>query len=239
MTPLAAIAFANAAWLWLALAAAAVLVPLTWLALRPVGPQAGARAFGLGLRTLGLGLLLLCLLDPQWVSPRPKKGANLLAILADNSQGLQVADAGESVSRGAKLRTALTEPGAKWLEAVSDTFQVRPYIFDRDLKRVRDFSELDFQGNSTALGGALKKLRERLNGQPLAGILLFTDGNATDLPNGLGDTGGVPVYPVVVGSPDGLRDVRVERADMRLTAFDDAPCPSRSRSPGRVRPGGI
>ena len=223
MIPLAAISFANAAWFGLALAAAALLVPLTWLALRPAGPQRGARAFGLGLRALGIALLLLCLLDPQWVSSRPKKGANLFAILADNSQGLQVADAHESISRGAKLRTLLTEPGAKWLEAVADNFQVRPYIFDRDLKRVRDFSELDFQGNSTALGGALKKLRERLNGQPLAGILLFTDGNATDLPNGLGETGGVPIYPVVVGSADGLRDVRVERADMRLTAFDDAP----------------
>src|SRR5471030_1791065 len=97
-------------------------------------------------------------------------------------------------------------------------------MFDRDLKRVRDFSELDFQGNTTALGSALKKLRERLSGQPLAGILLFTDGNATDLPNGFGDTAGLPpVYPVVIGSADGLHDVRLERADVRLTAFDDAP----------------
>src|SRR5471032_1200122 len=112
MTPLAALTFANAAWLWLAVAAAAILVPLAWLALRPAGPQAGARAVGLGLRTLGIGLLLLCLLDPQWVSSRPKKGANLFAILADNSQGLQIADAGDALSRGAKLRAALTEPDA-------------------------------------------------------------------------------------------------------------------------------
>ena len=54
-----------------------------------------------------LWLLLLCLLDPQWVSTRPKKGANLVAILADNSRSLQVADANEAGARGDKLRAAL------------------------------------------------------------------------------------------------------------------------------------
>jgi uncharacterized membrane protein len=230
MTPFAAISFANAGWGWAALLGTVVLVPLTWLALRPAGPQAGARAFGLGLRTLGLGLLLLCLLDPQWVSTRPKKGANFLAILADNSQSMQIADADQPVSRGQKVRAELTTPGTAWLEKVADDFQVRPYLFDRDLRRVRDFSELDFQGTGTALGAALKQLRERYAGapgqaaQPLAGILLFTDGNATDLPNGLTDTGGLPpVYPVVIGSADGLRDVSIGRTAVSQTAFDDAP----------------
>ncbi len=230
MTTFAAISFANAGWVWAALLGAVVLVPLTWLALRPAGPQAGARAFGLGLRTLGIGLLLLCLLDPQWVSTHPKKGANFLAILADNSQSLQIADAGQPLSRGQKVRAELTTPGTGWLEKVADDFQVRPYVFDRDLRRVRDFSELDFQGSGTALGAALKKLRERYAGapgqaaQPLAGVLLFTDGNATDLPNGLTDTGGLPpVYPVVIGSADGLRDVSIGRTAVSQTAFDDAP----------------
>jgi uncharacterized membrane protein len=239
MTPLAAISFANAGWLWAALLGAAVLVPLTWIALRPAGPQAGARAFGLGLRTLGIGLLLLCLLDPQWVSTRPKKGANFLAILADNSQSMQIADAGQPLSRGQQVRAELTTPGTTWLEKVADDFQVRPYVFDRDLRRVRDFSELDFQGTGTALGAALKKLRERYAGapgqaaQPLAGILLFTDGNATDLPNGLTDTGGLPpVYPVVVGSADGLRDVSIGRTAVSQTAFDDAPVTLRAEVNG-------
>ncbi len=232
---LAALTFDNTAWLPAAAVAAAVLVPLAWLALRPAGPQAGARAIGLGLRTLGIALLLLCLLDPQWVSTRPKKGANLVAILADNSQSLQVADAGDPAARGDKLRAALAaSPAQPWLEKIAGDFQVRPYVFDRDLRRVRDFGELDFKGGGTALGSALKKLRERLAGQPLAGIILFTDGNATDLPNGLGDTGGLPpVYPVLLGTADGLRDAGIARVEVRQTSFDDAPVTLRAELTGQ------
>ena len=70
---LAALTFSGAAWAWVTLLAAVVLVPLAWLALKPVAPQRGAVAVGLALRTAGIGLLLLCLLDPQWTAPRAKQ----------------------------------------------------------------------------------------------------------------------------------------------------------------------
>jgi len=67
-------------------------------------------------------------------------------------------------------------------------------------------------------------VRERFEGQPLAGVLLLTDGNATDLPSdGTLDLAGLPpIYPVVVGD-GGVRDLRIERATVRQTEFDDAP----------------
>ncbi|HTO04326.1 MAG TPA: hypothetical protein VL069_11520, partial [Opitutus sp.] len=219
----AAITFSGAAWAWLALFAAIILVPLAWLALRPVAPQRRAVAFGLALRTAGIGLLLLCLLDPQWTAPRAKRGANIIAVVADNSEGLRIADAGASQSRGEELRALLTVD-REWLDRLGDDFQVRRYAFDQSLKRVQAFDTLDFSGNRSDLGAALQQVRERFAGQPLAGVLLLTDGNATDLPNGLGDVTGLPpVYAMAVGEGDGLRDVRIERADPRQTAFDDAP----------------
>lgn len=220
---IAALTFSAAAWAWVALLAAVVLVPLAWLALRPVAPQRGTVAVGLALRTAGIGLLLLCLLDPQWTAPRPKQGANIVAVLADNSEGLRIADAGSAQSRGEDLRALLTRDG-DWLNRVADDFQLRRYVFDRTLRRVRDFAALDFSGARTDLGAALRQVRERFAGQPLAGVVLLTDGNATDLPNGLAELDGLPpVYPVVIGRPDGLRDIRIDRADARQTAFDDAP----------------
>ena len=220
---LAALTFSGAAWAWLALLAAIILVPLAWLALRPVAPQRGAVAVGLGLRTAGIGLLLLCLLDPQWTAPRAKQGANIIAVIADNSEGLRIADAGAERSRGEELRTLLTTDSG-WLDRLGEDFQVRRYTFDQALKRVRNFDTLDFSGNRTDLGTALRQVRERFAGQPLAGVLLLTDGNATDLPDGLGDLNGLPpVYALAVGKSDGLRDIRIERADPRQTAFDDAP----------------
>jgi uncharacterized membrane protein len=220
---LAALTFSGRDWIWAALLGAAVLLPLAWWALRPASPQRGAIAVGLGLRTFGIGLLLLSLLDPQWTSLRAKRGANLLAMIADNSQGLQITDAGAAQTRGEMLRT-LIEPGNTWMTALADEYQVRRYTFDRDLRRVTDFRSLDFRGERTDLGVALRQVRERFVNQPLAGIVLFTDGNATDLPNGVVDTAGLPpIFPVVLGRAEGVADVRLERIELRQTAFDDAP----------------
>jgi uncharacterized membrane protein len=221
---LASITFANDAWKWAALAAAVVLVPLAVLAARPARTQRRTLFVALALRTLGIGLLLLCLLDPQWTTPRAKPGANFLAILVDNSASLQITDAKDSASRGEKVRDTLTGVDSHWLASLAEEYQLRPYVFDRDLRRVQDYTQLDFQGESTALGAALRGVRDRFAGQPLAGILLFTDGDATDLPKGLTDLDGLPpVYPVVVGNADGLQDISVSHLDVHQTAFDDAP----------------
>ena len=220
---IAALTFSGVSWWWAALAGAVVLVPLAWLALAPAGRNSRTLAVGLALRTLGIGLLLICLLDPQWSSRRAVRGANAFAVLADNSQGLQVADTGTTTTRGALLQSRLTGIDSAWLTELADTFQVRPYMFDRDTRRVRDFGALDFTGERSDLVSALRRLRERFAGQPLAGILLFTDGNATDLPDEGPDLAGLPpVYPVVVGEGP-VRDVRLERVSVRQTAFDDAP----------------
>lgn len=225
---ISALTFPHAGWWWVALVAATILAPLAWRALAPTASARDARtvAVGLALRTFGIGLLALCLLDPQWNARRAVRGANAFAVVADNSQGLQVTDAGADGTRGEQLRTQLGGAGDSWLADLADTFAVRPYVFDRELRRVRDFSALDFNGDRTALVAALRRLAETTNSgnrQPLAGVLLFTDGNATDLPDGPLDLSGVPpIYPVVVGA-GGVRDVRIDRAIVRQTAFDDAP----------------
>ncbi|MCF3648795.1 hypothetical protein [Synoicihabitans lomoniglobus] len=221
---LAAINFAGTSWWAVALLVAVVLGPLAWFALKPAEPNRGALAVGLSLRGLGIGLLLLTLLDPQWVVTRAKRGANVVAILADNGRGLEITEIGAASSRASQLQAALTTPATPWLENLRNEFQTRSYIFDHDVRRVSEFSVLDFQGDRSDLGRALTQLRERLASEPLAGVILLTDGNATDL----GSDGGMaadfpPIFPVVVGSPGAVRDVRVTRADLRQTAFDDAP----------------
>ena len=47
------------------------------------------RTLSLSLKIAGLLLLLLCLLEPMWTTTRPREGANLFAVVADNSMGLQ------------------------------------------------------------------------------------------------------------------------------------------------------
>jgi uncharacterized membrane protein len=229
---LASIVFPPGAWWWVALAAAVVLVPLALVALRPAHTRKGTLAVALALRTLGIGLLLLCLLDPQWATPRAKPGANFIALVADNSASLTIHDAGATQSRGEQIKTALTSPDSHWLASLGEQFQIKPYIFDTNLQRVRDFSGLDFSGERTSLGGALHEVQQRLAGQPLAGIVVFTDGDATDVSEFSQALGQVPIYPVLVGNATGLRNVRLAQVDVQQTAFDDAPVSVRAEVEG-------
>ncbi len=179
----------------------------------------------LGLKAAGLAALALCLLEPLWLGQRARPGANLFAVVADNSQGLQIKDRGQTKTRGDHLRALLDPQATPWQSSLAATFDVRRYLFDTRLQSTKDFSELNFEGRATALGAALRTLGDRFQGRPLAGVLLLTDGNATDLGAAGGpDLRGLPpIYPVVLGKRDAISDVAVQQVSVGQTSFEDAP----------------
>ena len=186
--------------------------------------QGPLRVICAGLKLLGLLTLGLVLLEPLWSGERARPGANMFAILADNSQGMQIKDHGASQRRGEELRNLLTGEKPAWPTKLEDNFQVRRYLFDARLQSTKDFSELNFDGRASAIGTALRNIADRYQGQPLSGILLLTDGNATDLPDGKLDTAGLPpIYPVVIGKDDEIKDVSLQSVGVSETAFEDAP----------------
>jgi uncharacterized membrane protein len=145
-------------------------------------------------------------------------------VLADNSQGMQIHDAGDSKSRGENMRGVLDLQKPGWQAALAETFDIRRYLFDTRLQATTDFHELAFDGRASALGSAVRTLSERFQGRPLAGILMLTDGNATDMPAGVPDLTGVPpVYPVVIGRKDAINDIAVQQVAVTQSAFEDAP----------------
>jgi uncharacterized membrane protein len=211
-------------WVWpTALLAGATLLLVVWIYRRT--PASGSlRLVCVTLKTLGILALSACLLEPLWSGQRAKPGANFFALVADNSLGMTVKDRGASASRGEQLRQLLLGEDSPWQARLEETFQVRRYLFDSHLQSTRDFSELAFDGRATALGAALRNLADRYRGQPLAGVLLFTDGNATDLPEGAPPSEGLPpVYPVVIGRDGPSRDVSIAKVTVTQTAFEDAP----------------
>ena len=222
--PLGALLFSGRDWLFPAATFALVAaVLLVWTYRRaPVG--GGVRATCLTLKLLGLLALAACLLEPLWSGQRAKPGANLFVILADNSQGMRIKDRGAATSRGELLRATLTTDKDGWTATLEENFQLRRYLFDAHLQGAQDFSGLNFEGGASAIGGALRTLAARYQGQPLAGVLLFTDGNATDLPGGVPDlTGLPPIYPVVLGRDEAIQDIALQKVAATQTAFEDAP----------------
>lgn len=216
--------FSSWNWLWpvLIFAGVAALV-LAWTYRASAGHP--LRWALLGLKALGVAALALCLLEPLWLGQRARPGANLFAVLADNSQGMQIHDRNDARSRGEVLREIVNPQTSTWQSSLAAQFDVRRYLFDARLQTTKDFHELAFDGRSTAIGASLRTIAERFQGRPLAGVLLLTDGNATDLPGGTApDLRGLPpIYPVVIGRRDAVNDISVQQVAVSQTSFEDAP----------------
>ena len=209
-------------WLWpsaIAIALAVLFVAMSYL--RTSAPT-GLRLACAGLKLLGFVALLACLLEPMWSGERAKPGANVLAVLADNSLSMKLHGRGETETRGETLLRFVAGERNLWRPQLAESFEVRNYLVDSRLQATQDFRELAFEGRSTALGGALQTLGERHRGQPLAGVLLLTDGVAADL-EGADLSGLPPIYPVVFGAEQPPRDLAIANTTVSQTAFEDAP----------------
>ena len=219
-------------WLVVAAAATAVLLVLLVLSYRRGGTgAAGSASMGLrlaaaALKIAAIALLAACLLEPLYSGQRARPGANKFAILADDSQSMTLQDQGQRQMRGEQLKAAAGKDES-WLGQIGRDFDVRQFAFDSQLRTTDDFATLAFDGRTSDLGATLERLMQRYQGQPLAGVLLMTDGSVTDrarLEKVLAEGAGKlpPIYPVLLGdTPAG--DVSVESVAVSQTNFEDAP----------------
>lgn len=209
---------------WLGAAALLMLVAAGALAWSYTRAQASGkvRAVCAGLKGLGFAALVLCLVEPLLTGARPRRGANAFAVVADNSQSLSIRDDGADRTRGERQRDLLKKD-APWKTRLGQDFDVRSYLFDSHLRAVDGFDdELTFQGPASALSTSLSALGRRFRGLPLAGVLLFTDGNGTDA--GAIDWSRLPpIYPVAPPARGTARDVGVSNVSVSQTNFESAP----------------
>ncbi len=219
----AAIFFAGKSWLMpVALVSAGAVIFVAWSYVRSAaaGPLKFACAL---LKLLGIAALLACLLEPMWSREKAKPGANVFAVVADNSRSLTLNEPGAKLSRGAEMREVLLGERSAWRKTLGENFEVRNYLADSRLRPTDAFGELNFDGRASALGDALRQVAARHHGQPLAGIVLMTDGNASDLAAAAAIEGLPPVFPVVFGTDNVGRDLAITNTAVTLTSFDDAP----------------
>jgi uncharacterized membrane protein len=211
-------------WVWPAVAMLMAAAALVVWSYRRTPHMTAAHKIAFCLKLLGLLVLTLCLVEPLWIGTRAESGANLFVVVADNSSTMNVLDQGSDASRGEMLQGVLKGGNADWLATLADDFQLRHYVFDSQLRRTDDFSELVFDGRSSAIGATLRTIAERYRGRPLAGVLLMTDGGATDMAEKFYDLSEVPpVYPVVVGRSRPVRDISLSNISVTQTSFEDAP----------------
>jgi hypothetical protein len=123
----AALIFSGWNWLWPALIAVGLALALLFWNYR-VAPAGPWRWVCLGLKWVGMLALALCLLEPLWTGQRARPGANLFAIVADNSQGMQINDRSTGRSRAESLRDLLNPQGGRWQATLEENFEVRRYL---------------------------------------------------------------------------------------------------------------
>ncbi len=179
------------------------------------------RMAGAALKILGFALLLLCLLEPQWVTSAPKEKANVVAVLLDDSKSMRLPDVRAGITRGQRLMEAWKEGALTWRSALDKEFRVRSFQFGGTLREQGRGSEPAFDGSPSLLGGALRQLRDRMGEAPVA-VVALTDGVAADLAE-LDAASLPPVYPVVFGSKTGEKDLAIGSVTVTQGAFEDAP----------------
>ena len=221
---LASVLFGSRDWFGPAIALGVVAAVIVIARYRTAALDSRTRLLAASLKGFALALLLSCLLEPLWTGQRARPGANLFAVLADNSESLNIHDPQATDSRGAQMKKLLTDEQAPWQVRLSQDFEVRRYRFDSSLQGVTDFSKLDFDGPLTNLKGVLASLKDRFRDRPLAGAFLFTDGISTTPGLSELDTQGLcPIYPVLFGSGVAHRDLAISHLTVTTTAFEDAP----------------
>lgn len=223
MTPSATsgLVFGAPQWALAALALGVVAaISLLWSYGRaPVRP--GIRVLAATLKGVGFAALVLALVEPLLTGTMPRKGANAFVLMADNSQSLLIKDADARATRGEWVRDRLKKE-APWMARIGQDFDLRRYAFDSHLRAVENFDDLPFDGTGSAIDGSLSALARRFQGLPLAGVLLFTDGNRTT-PVDLDPATLPPIYPVIPPSRGRLKDVGVREVSVSQTNFESAP----------------
>ncbi|HUP78242.1 MAG TPA: hypothetical protein VM260_06715, partial [Pirellula sp.] len=214
------IVFGNPEWVYAVVSVAALLAVFTLWSYRRSRMPIKWRVIGIALRIAGIALLLICLLEPLGSLQRPKSQANVFAVLMDNSQSMGILLREASKGGRLDLEPSLSDDAA-WQRKLSDDYRLRRYVFATAVEPVDSFAGRISAGNESALFQSLQSLGDRYQGQPLAGVLLFSDGNATDRkPDENLSTLGYPIYPVRIGTSINQRDITILSTTTRQSDFE-------------------
>ena len=215
-------------WWWLAALLAGIgcaLVMWSYLGKRRI---TGSGLIAMLLKCLAIIAIAFCLLQPQLRLERPRPGANLLAVVVDDSRSMQIRAAGSKHGRADNLRPWLN-PESAWQTRAAQDFEVRRYRFDQHLQPATVLSDLAFSGQHSSLAGAMSTLQSRFTQRNVAGVLLFTDGLATDDMQRLLETSDFPfpIYPVLENARAATtslpRDLALSRPSVSVSPFELAP----------------
>jgi hypothetical protein len=202
-----------------------------------------------GLRLLALTCLALMLIDIVLVIDRRERTRSHLLLLVDTSESMGLTDPYDDataryISAGLRGSTDVSDADSASirersrldlarqalqpiLSELADGREVAVYGFDSKATRVEEaepLARLRSRGASTAVGDALGQALAAHRGQPLAGVLVVTDGqsNAGEDPRKISQQAGrdgTTINALVVGSERGPSNVRLTDVEVSPVVF--------------------
>ena len=200
-------------WSVVAVAAAYLVVALLVYRHPVLRKQKALRILLLGLRFVVVALVMLCLLNPSAVLPKPAQTERRVVLLVDVSESMTLPDAART---GSRLERALDLiRNTQLVERLSEKTDVQLVAVGREAKPVATLDGLAPTEPSTHLLTAITDTLKRTPQVTTEAILVFSDGIDTSR-EGVEKTVwllnryAVPVYTLGLGSPDLQRDIALE-----------------------------
>ena len=169
------------------------------------------------LRSLAISLVLLSLSRPllEVTARVPQPG--VVGVLLDNSISMRL-DHGEG-PRSAYIERQFDAENGPLLRALRENFDTRLFSFGANTRVIEDITGLDFADGDSNLQQALQFVRTALQGEPLAGLVVVSDG-AVQSTEQLEATllalqaAATPVFSIGVGETQYQSDIEISRIEV-------------------------
>ena len=186
------------------------------------------RGFLIFLRTIVLCLLAFCLLKPFLTIYQTNPDDSYLLVMVDRSKSMQITDSPDSTTRLHRANDLLFSEKEGLLEKLNGKFKVRFFAFDTTAKRVPSEVLTKAEGESTDIPQALNEALDDLQGIPLSGVVLLTDGvdrSSVDIAKFAMQIRErkLPIHTVGIGAEEGNPDLELVKDDVPRIAEEDFP----------------
>ena len=174
----------------------------------------------IALRATLLTVMILLLLRPVVVVSSVIPRSSYVALVVDDSLSMKLHDAANGATRLDTVKQALLNTGPNaFLNHLEQKFKTNLYGFSGTLSRLKDANDLEGEGRTSDLSGALDETIKRSSGMPLSAIVLATDGAAnvpSDITNTLRELRArdIAVFTVGVGETTKPLDAELTRINM-------------------------
>lgn len=161
------------------------------------------------IRFLSLTFLSFLLLSPLIRTLVNRTEKPVIVFLQDNSQSVSVHG-----SDSARYVSALV----RFIEELSDNYEIRPYTFGSSLREGTDYS---FKESATNLSSALEQIGDVFTNRNLGAVIVATDGiyNEGSNPVYMSDRIHAPVYTLALGDTTTKKDLMLAGVYYNRTVF--------------------